>query len=910
MANYITFSIKKFSLAFFTVILVCIGSILPLSSQANSFFKDSAAKTTDKTKRDDYRLHAVRVISSDLKLDGKLDEAAWADAKTISNFTQRSPVIGSSASENTAVKFLYDNDALYIGAILYDSSPDSIAAPLFRRDEDGFSDWFFAGIDSYNDERTAFVFATNPRGVQKDLLFYNDNQEDTSWDAVWESSAVIHEDGWSVEMRIPLSQIRYNQSKDINTMEWGINFSRHIARKDEVVYWSPTPPDDSGIVSKFGRLDNLNNLPKKNQLEFIPYISSKLDRTPLTGQNPFINEYESSVNVGADISYGLSSNMTLTATLNPDFGQVEVDPAEVNLSAFETFFPERRPFFLEGSEIFDFGFRPILNLGGTPQIFYSRRIGRAPQGSVPSEAAYSDVPSQTPIAGAVKLSGKTPGGWSVGLINAVTRQNDASYSHSDGRIESIAVEPLTNYSVGRLQKDFRGGKSVVGVMMNSVIRNPSQPALAGIISDQAYSAGADFQHQWNNRKFRINGKFAASQVSGSKAMISRLQQSSARYYQRPGADHLNLDLNRGSLSGVYGDLMVTRQTRHWITQFRGYRVSPGFEVNDLGFQTAADRSTFTGVNLYKQPEANGIFRNYSVFTLAALTFNTAGDLVGNMTGIGSSFRFKNFWSVSTEVLGSLRSYDDRLTRGGPMGMTPASMKFNTIVSTDYRKKLQLKFTSRQTIDELGGHRRSGSVMVRYRPLPAANFSIEPQFTSYKTTTQYAGTIQSPSNTATFGKRYLFADMHQQTLAASIRADWTFSPKLSLQLFAQPFISAGEFSRFKELERAGSMDYKVYDEESGSVQFNSETNRYEITPGDIAEESFEIRNPNFNVRSIRGNAVLRWEYRPGSTVFFVWQQTRSSRGNAGTLNLADDYDQLFRSPANHAFLVKLSFWLGT
>lgn len=305
------------------------------------------------------------------------------------------------------------------------------------------------------------------------------------------------------------------------------------------------------------------------------------------------------MNAGADISNGLSSNMTLTATLSPDFGQVEVDPAEVNLSACETFFSERRPFFLEGSEIFDFGFRPMLNLGGTPQIFYSRRIGRAPQGRVPPGAEYTDVPPQTPITGAVKLSGKTPGGWSLGLINALTRQNKASYSHSGGEIESVVVEPLTNYSIGRLQKDFRGGKSVVGVMVNSVIRDQSEPALSNILSNQAFSAGADFQHQWKNRKYKINGKFAASHVSGTDAMITRLQQTSARYYQRPDAKHLNLDANMGSLSGIYGDLMVTRQTRHWITQVRGYLVSPGFEVNDLGSQTNADRRTLTGINLYK-----------------------------------------------------------------------------------------------------------------------------------------------------------------------------------------------------------------------------------------------------------------------------------------------------------------------
>lgn len=287
-----------------------------------------------------------------------------------------------------------------------------------------------------------------------------------------------------------------------------------------------------------------------------------------------------------------------------------------------------------------------------------------------------------------------------------------------------------------------------------------------------------------------------------------------------------------------------------------------------------------------------------------------GDFVDNVHGMGGSVRFKNFWSVRAEVLGSLRTYDDRLTRGGPMAMSPASVMFNTIVSTDYRKKLQLRFMSRQRKDELGRYLRSGSVRFRYRPHPAANFSIEPQFSSFKTATQHAGTVFSSANTETYGNRYLFSDINQKTLAASIRAEWSFSPKLSLQLFAQPFISAGKFSRFKEPERARSMDYNVYGEGSGSVELNAETNRYKITPGEVSENSFEIRNLDFNVRSIQENAVVRWEYRPGSTLFFVWQQTRRSRGTNGTLSIADDYDQLFRSQANHAFLVKFTYWLGS
>jgi len=856
----------------------------------------------------DYRLKASRVEQNTVFIDGSLDESVWKSARTATNFTQHTPHTGEPASEPTEVRFLYDDNYLYIGARLYDSNSAEIASTLFRRDGNEYSDWFLVGIDSYNDNRTAFVFGVNPRGVRKDYLIYNDNQDDMSWDAVWEASATVDDEGWTAELKIPLSQLRYNG--EVGRMKsWGVNFSREIARSGESSFWAPTLPDDSGIVSHFGRVINLRELPEKNRLEVLPYLSSQLDRSPGDERNPFYKQHDPSLNLGGDVKYGLSSNMTLSATVNPDFAQVEVDPAEVNLSAFETFFPERRPFFLEGSEIFSFGFNSNINIGHTPRLFYSRRIGRAPQGSVPGNPEFTDRPSQTPIAGAVKLSGKSSNGWSVGLLNALTLEQDARYSPTGNEIRNIAVEPLSNFTVGRIKHDFREGQTFVGLMANTLYRDLSASNLKSSLADQALSGGLDFEHSWTDRKYRLNGRFAGSYVSGKPEVINRLQRSSARYYQRPDADHLNPDPNLTRLQGTFGDVMFTSQTRHWMSQFRAYQISPGFEVNDMGFQPIADRRAVTGMLIHTQPSPIGILQNFNVWTATASAWNTDGDYVNNIYGAGVSFQFQNFWSINYQVLGSMRTLDDRLTRGGALAQSPASIRYSLNVNTDSRKDFRLSARTNQSQTELGEWNQYYEMSLKYRPHPAATISLEPSVSRNLNKTQYIAAFSDPAAVSTFKNRYVFAGLEQTTLATAIRIEWTFTPDISLQMFAQPFVSVGSFDKFKQLERPESMDYSVYGEETGTVKFDEATAQYEIDPDGSGNTTFRFRNPDFNFRSLRGNAVVRWEFRPGSTVFFVWQQNRTSREAIGNLDMNHDYGELFRTPADHTFLIKFSYWLG-
>lgn len=855
-------------------------------------------------------INGFKVENSAVVIDGHLNEEVWSQAELATGFIQTTPNDGEPATEKTEVRVLYDDAALYIGARLYESDPDNIAATLFRRDGGVYSDWFLVGIDSYNDRRTAFVFGVNPRGVKKDFLAYNDTESDPNWDAVWETTTIIDKEGWTAEFRIPFSQLRYNGSNG-GSRNWGINFARERARNDETSFWSPVPVDSDAMVSRFGRLKKLQDLPSLRRLEIMPYTSGRLDRTPQTGDNPFLNEYGTSFDVGADIKYGINSNVTLTATINPDFGQVEVDPAVVNLSAYETFFPEQRPFFLEGNEIFSFGFNSFINMGDSPNLFYSRRIGRAPQGTVPDEARYSDIPSETPIAGAVKISGKTSAGWSVGMLNALTLEQSAEYELPDGQIHSASIEPLANYTVMRVKRDFRDGQTVVGLMGNGVYRDLSDPSLASLLADRAGSAGLDFEQSWNERKYRINGRFAVSHVSGNKEVIDRLQHSSARYFQRPDAEHLEVDQMMTNLQGTLSDVMVIRQTRHWMTQVRHYRISPGFEVNDLGFQQAADRRTLTGIHIYEQPSPQGVFQNWSAWIGSLNSWNTTGDHLFNMHGFGGHMRFRNFWSVNTQGLYQFESYDDRLTRGGPIAARPAAYEVGLNIHSDSRKDFRVSAGTNQThTPDTRDRRENFYVRMQYRPHPAVNLSIQPSLRRFQTGTQYVTTVDDPAAEATYGRRYVFAYMDQQTISTTIRADWTFTPNISFQLYVQPFISAGDYTNFKELSRPGKYDYAVYGTDSGSISYDEEENRYEVDPdGSGSAESFEFGNPDFKMRSLRGNAVFRWEFRPGSTMYLVWQQSREYSGNDGTLRLGNDYTGIFDSPANHTFLIKVSYWMG-
>ncbi|HYJ81021.1 MAG TPA: DUF5916 domain-containing protein, partial [Longimicrobiaceae bacterium] len=514
----------------------------------------------------------TRVVraTAPIRLDGRLDDAAWAAAEATTSFTQYDPDEGQPGSEATEVRVLYDDEALYVGVRLHDRG--RVSTRLGRRDMDlGDSDWFGLVIDSYHDHQTAFSLDINPSGVRRDAT-KTDQGDDLSWEAVWEAEASVDSGGWSAEYRIPFSQLRFNPRETT----WGVLFERIIGRRGEYAVSSFTPRSERGGIARYGHLVGLDDVRTGKRLEILPYTVARAEHVD-PGENPFRGDREYGMSAGVDLKYRLSTNLTLDATLNPDFGQVEVDPAVVNLTAFETVFQEKRPFFVEGSEIFSFG-PGSLPAGGSP--FYSRRIGGrfSPLGP-PSPLA--DLPGETGILGAAKLSGKTAGGWSLGVLDAVTAREEARFRDGSGD-HSMVVEPLTNFFVGRLRRDLRGGQSYLGGALTAVNRDLETDALRQVLPGAAFTGGVDFKHEFARRQWVLTGFASASHVRGDSLALQRVQRRPWHYFQRPDAEHLALDSAARSLSGASAELRVRKQAgEHWRVSVGAGTITPGYEISDL-----------------------------------------------------------------------------------------------------------------------------------------------------------------------------------------------------------------------------------------------------------------------------------------------------------------------------------------
>jgi len=876
-------------------------------------------------------IRAVRITTDDLiTLDGKLDESIWEKVPVATGFTQRTPDDGAPASEETEARVIYTEDAIYIGARAFDSSMDSVAATLFRKDGSAYSDWFYVNIDSYNDRRTGFSFAVNPKGVRKDILIYDNDNEDIRWDAVWEASTTMDSEGWTVEMRIPLSQLRFSTDSENSVSSWGINFQRRIARKEEISFWSPTPQDASGFVSQYGRLEGIKELESPNRLELNPYVSSSLTRAPQDNSNPFYNRNDLFGSAGADLKYGLTSDLTLTATINPDFGQVEADPAVINLSAFETFFPEQRPFFLEGNEIFQFGDTKTFNSFGNPITFYSRRIGRSPQGNLgdfnaytdngvynPSNAqsVHTDIPKQTTIAAAAKLSGKTQNGWSIGLLDAYTVKETSPYQINRGSslgelTGDFTVEPATNYLVARTKKDINEGNTIFGGFLSSVNRNVGGSYFEKFLHQSAYLAGVDFEHNWDERNWTLSGTFSASRVEGTQDAILRTQQSSARYFDRVDSDRLSLDPDKRSLSGFASEISLRKSGgEHWRTSLTYSEVSPGYEINDLGFENRADyRSTALAV-IYHENDPRWL-RLYRFWSFELFAWNHDGDMIGNYYNMGGYMQFENLWSFNFNFNLAGKAYMDRLTRGGPVAQRPANWNFNFNVRSDQTKKVSFYmggFYRSYFNGEESNRNAWGGIEIR--PTTYIQLDISPEIGYSTDNEQYVTAVEDPLAVDTYGTRYVFADIDRTFLSTSIRLDWTFTPDISLQLYARPFITSGNFYNFKEFTAPRTNNFDVYGTDAGTIEFAD--GEYTVDPDAAGPaDPFTFSDRDFNFRSIQGNTVFRWEYRPGAIFYLVWQHDRSNSGPENDFYPGRDFARLFRADPTNVFLVKLSYWFGS
>jgi hypothetical protein len=843
-------------------------------------------------------LPAIRIQGRAPVIDGRLDDEAWRRAPVANGFVQVDPREGAPASDATEVRVLYDDEALYVAFRAFDSAPDSIVGLLTRRDMNSPSDWVHVVVDSYHDRRTAFRFSVNPAGVKVDAYLFEDHREDTGWNAIWDVATAIDAEGWTAEFRIPLSQLRFSGAP---LQDWGINFARDVARRNERSAWSLILPRENAVVSRLGVLEGLESLPRVRRVEVLPYSVTRLRRAPGEAANPFWSRNEFGAEVGADLKVGVTSNLTLDVTVNPDFGQVEADPAQLNLSAFETFVPERRPFFSEGAGIFQMGIGLGDGDGANQSLFYSRRIGRTPQGGSPQGDGWVDRPSQTRILSAAKLSGKTESGWSVGVLGAVTGAEEAHFRSVEGEEIRRTVEPLTSYSVGRIQRDLRGGETTVGGILTSVIRDGEVAADLGL-RDRAFSGGVDLRHRFRGGTMELRSYLLGSHVSGSKAAILQTQRSSARYFQRPDADHLTLDPDATSLSGWTAAAEVWKSGGgpwRWaiLTQYR----SPGFEVNDLGFMPGTDFLSQVGYVGYRSVAPNRHFRNWGVnmnawsdWTSGWERTNTGGNVNGHAT-------FLNNWSANAGVNMNTGGLNPSLLRGGPALRTEWSWNGWAGVNSDSRRTVQVSANHNWAArPESDSWNQGVSVNTLWRPSGRASLRAGPFVSWREEDRQWVGRVGSAS-----GDHYLFGRMEQTTVGLTARVDLAVTPALTLQLYGQPFVSSQAFHSFKQVSDPRARRYEDRLAEVDAVR-DGGVYRADLN-GDGALEAFGV--PDFRFGQFRSNAVLRWEYRPGSTLFLVWAQSRDDISGDGAFRFGDGMRGLFEREPENVFLVKLSYWFN-
>jgi Domain of unknown function (DUF5916)/Carbohydrate family 9 binding domain-like len=827
-------------------------------------------------------------------LDGRLDDAAWTAAPAAGDFVQQYPDAGRPSAQRTEARVVYDDGAVYVGIRAWDARPDSIASQLARRDASGiYSDWVHVIFDSFHDRRTGYRFAVNPRGLKKDVFHYDDGNEDLSWDAVWEVATSTDAQGWTAEFRIPLSQLRFRPQELAQT--WGVNFARDIARREERSWWSPMRPSEPGFVSRIGTLTGLERLRSPRRLELLPYTVASVTRAPGNGEDPFFEETDPSTAFGADIKYGVSSDLTLTATINPDFGQVEADPSQVNLSAFESFFAEKRPFFVEGADIFQFGIG--LGDGSSESLFYSRRIGRTPQRGVfpNTDRPFVDAPQQTTILGAAKLTGKV-GGWSIGVLDALTAEEHTRFQVAGtGQVDEVTSEPLSNYAVARVRRELNQGRSAFGGVLTHTFRSLGDDEGLAFLPSSSVAGGVDFRHRFGGGNWEASGYALTSLVNGDSSAIGRLQLSPARYYHRPDAEHVELQPGREQLSGTAAAFNVGKIGGG---RYRGgvlglYR-SPGFEVNDLGFQHEADKLEVAGYGRWFLFEPKGIFRRWDLGWNLYSGWTTGGERTFTGANLNGSMQFKNLWGMYGGIERGHWTLDPRALRGGPVLREPGFWGGWGGFNTDGRKRVSGGIeTSWGVEDETDGHRFWIGPYVNVRPSSRLTLSLSPSMSWEHQATQYVATLQDDGA----DPRYVFAGLDQTTAALTARLNYTFSPDLTLQLYAQPFVAAGEYDRFVEV-----------DDPRGTT-FGDR-----FTPVDDATRE-QVGSPDFNFKQFRSNAVLRWEYRPGSTMFVVWSQGRENFLADGSFRLGRDFGRLFgmddaiQVPATNVLLIKFSYWLN-
>ena len=773
----------------------------------------------------DRTLNAVRLEGVRPQIDGALDDPVWQQAPVFTGFVQREPEEGQPASEQTTVQVAYDDEMLYVGVMAYDSDPEGIVSRLVRRDQWAEADWIQVSLDTHHDHQTGYAFSVYAGGSIYDSVIRDYGWDNDAWNGVWESAHRIGTEGWSVEFAIPFHNLRFSSGGD-----WGINIARYISRKKEQVFWVMIPRKESGWVSRFAHLEGLADIQSRRTLELLPYS---------VGRSTFAAGRELFGNAGADLRYGLSSNVSLNATINPDFGQVEADPAELNLSVFESFQEERRPFFVADSEAFD---TPI-------DLFYSRRIGRQPSfHALPDGHNALDESESTTILGAAKLTGKTAAKTTFGLLTALaareyvrietTLVREGAPKHRD-----FLVEPRTHFLVGRVKQDLFAGNSHVGLLGTAVQRDRAH---------DAYTGGVDWTLKW-----RDNGYTFWGQLAGSLATVD--------------------DRRRGGL----GNMAVLSKNSGWLRGELWWEAySRHFEINDLGFQWRNDFYTpWLWIQLRKEED-------WAIFRRNFYNFNRWGTWNFDRTNLQNGFDFnthhqlKNYWWIHFDYYHTWRSFDDLDTRGGPLIVRPANDGFEIELESDDRFMVSGWVEFEWENNSVGSTHREVSGSIRIRPTSRFEISLRPRYSWDFNDAQWVENLDE--NADGEDDLFLYGALDSQTLDLTTRANILFSRDLSVEVYVQPFISAGRYAHFKALAKPRSYSFVDH-----------------LGPD---------KSPDFRNRSLHSNAVLRWEYKPGSTLFIVWSQFRDDESEVGAFRPGHNLRRSFIDEGTNIFLVKLNYWL--
>jgi len=846
--------------------IALVASSLRVSAQNVSLAADRAPDSSA-------RAVAVRAQTAPV-IDGREDDAVWRAAVATGDFREFQPTEGKAPRFRTEFKAAFDDRNLYVFVRMFDAHPDSIMRALSRRDVRGPSDQIKLLIDSYFDRRNGYEFAVNPDGVKRDYAMYNDRDEDDSWDAIWDAAARVDSTGWTAEFRIPLSQMRFGK-REGRTIGFGI--WRDIERYKERVAWPTYSQSRNGLTSQLGHLEGVNVVSFPQRLEVTPYtVAKSTSRTTMVNSRPTYDRVQQGT-MGADLKLGLGPNITLDGTVNPDFGQVEADPSVLNLSAFETFFQEKRPFFVEGTGLYQFGVNcNIVNCSGEG-LFYSRRIGREP--SLRDAYGNESSPTSTPILGAAKLTGRMPSGLALGVLQAVTQ-------HLNGT-DSRTIEPQTSYTVLRAVQELRQGKTTIGLVGTGVSRSLDQWT-RNDLRRGAYVGGADFSNKLPGGNYEVSGSVMLSRVDGTRNVIAATQLDQVHYYQQPDAG-LVFDSTRTSLSGDAEEIHFGKMGGGIVRFQSSYqRQSAGFEINDLGYLQRADEQSHATWFALQFRKPTKVYRSLQM-NFNEWNFWTDRGMMTE-TGVNTNWHMNlqnNWWVHAGGTVNALAgSLCDRCSRGGPAVRRLPSMYPWFGFNGDDRKRIvpSLFFNFGRSLDGRT-HSLNTNGGLDIRPSSAIQASVGYSVTSSVDDEQWYGNFVTGTTT-----HYTFAHLRQWTYSLNTRASYTITPTLTFQLYAQPFVTKGAYSNVRELTATPRAD-----------DFDDRYQPYAVPAGSRA---------GFNVRQLRSNSVLRWEYRPGSALFVVWTHGRDSFDpQMGSMNWRQEYDKMFALHPDNTFLIKLAYWLS-